>query len=193
TKGLDDFPDIKSSIRSQLNDDLQTKGLAFLQDQLKSLDPQSYKTMAIENPHRVIRALEICIGTSKPYSSFLNHIKTKRTFKTINIGLDADRTLIYHRINQRVDMMLQAGLLDEARNLYQYRLLNALNTVGYKELFNYFEGNWTLNFAVSEIKKNTRRFAKRQLTWFKKDKSIQWFDYLTPVNQIISEINKKIT
>ncbi|NCP61159.1 MAG: tRNA (adenosine(37)-N6)-dimethylallyltransferase MiaA, partial [Flavobacteriales bacterium] len=119
TKGLDDFPDIKSSIRSQLNDDLQTKGLAFLQDQLKSLDPQSYKTMAIENPHRVIRALEICIGTSKPYSSFLNHIKTKRTFKTINIGLDADRTLIYHRINQRVDMMLQAGLLDEARNLYQ--------------------------------------------------------------------------
>ena len=90
-------------------------------------------------------------------------------------------------------MMLQAGLLDEARNLYQYRLLNALNTVGYKELFNYFEGNWTLNFAVSEIKKNTRRFAKRQLTWFKKDKSIQWFDYLTPVNQIISEINKKIT
>jgi len=192
TKGLDDFPDIKSSIRSQLNDDLQTKGLAFLQDQLKSLDPQSYKTMAIENPHRVIRALEICIGTSKPYSSFLNHIKTKRTFKTINIGLDADRTLIYHRINQRVDMMLQAGLLDEARNLYQYRLLNALNTVGYKELFNYFEGNWTLNFAVSEIKKNTRRFAKRQLTWFRKDENIQWFDYLTPENQIISEINKKL-
>ena len=193
SKGLDDFPDVDKSIRDQLNSDLATKGLLSLQEKLKSLDLTSYHSIAIDNPHRLIRALEICIGTGKPYSSFLNKDKIKRPFKTITIGLMAERDIIYNRINQRVDMMLQAGLLDEARNLYQYRLLNALNTVGYKELFNYFEGNWTLNFAVSEIKKNTRRFAKRQLTWFKKDKSIQWFDYLTPVNQIISEINKKIT
>ncbi|MGZ0017849.1 tRNA (adenosine(37)-N6)-dimethylallyltransferase MiaA [Yeosuana sp. AK3] len=192
TKGLDDFPEIKPSIRTQLNTDFETKGLSFLQEQLKTLDIQSYNTIAINNPHRVIRALEICIGTDKPYSSFLNKNKVNRNFKTISIGLTADRDIIYSRINTRVDLMMNDGLLEEAKNLYTYKSLNALNTVGYKELFHYFDGTWTLEFAVSEIKKNTRRFAKRQLTWFKKDESIQWFDYLTPVNQIISEINKKL-
>lgn len=192
TKGFDDFPEVDSHIRNRLNKDLKTKGLSFLQEQLKTLDLQSYQTIAIDNPHRVIRALEICLGTGKPYSSFLNKAKTERSFKTISIGLTADREIIYERINQRVDKMMQDGLLEEAETLYSHKSLNALNTVGYKELFNYLDGIWTLDFAVSEIKKNTRRFAKRQLTWFRKDKSILWFDYKTPAETIISEITKKI-
>lgn len=193
TKGLDEFPNVDSNIRAQLNTDLETKGLSFLQEQLKSLDTDSYNTIAIDNPHRVIRALEICISTGKPFSSFLNKHKSKRPFKTIAIGLHADREIIYSRINKRVDIMIEEGLIDEAKELYPYKSLNALNTVGYKELFNYFDGNWTLDFAISEIKKNTRRFAKRQLTWFKKDKSILWFDFEPSIEEIISEINKKIT
>ena len=192
TKGLDDFPEINSSIREQLNKDLKTKGLLFLQEQLKTLDLQSYGSIAIDNPHRVIRALEICIGTNKPYSSFLNKKKNKRPFNTITIGLTADRNIIYQRINQRVDLMMANGLLDEAKNLYPHKSLNALNTVGYKELFNYLDGRWSLDFAVSEIKKNTRRFAKRQLTWFKKDKNILWFDFETPIKVVLAELNKTI-
>lgn len=190
TKGLDDFPDIDPRIRAQLNTDLETKGLAFLQEQLKALDPESYRVIAIDNPHRVIRALEICLGSKKPYSSFLNKDKTKRPFTSITIGLTADRDIMYNRINQRVDTMMANGLLDEAKTLYPNKSLNALNTVGYKELFNYLDGTWTLDFAVSEIKKNTRRFAKRQMTWFKKDKSILWFDYKTSLDPIISALNK---
>lgn len=192
TKGLDKFPSVDSSIRARLNTDLETKGLSFLQEQLKTLDTESYNTIAIDNPHRVIRALEICIGTGKPFSSFLNKDKSKRPFQTITIGLRADRDIIYSRINKRVDIMIEEGLIDEAKELYPYKSLNALNTVGYKELFNYFEGSWTLDFAILEIKKNTRRFAKRQLTWFKKDKSILWFDFESSIEEIISEINKKI-
>jgi tRNA dimethylallyltransferase len=192
TKGLDDFPEVDSFIRETLNSDLESKGLAYLQEQLKTLDSVSYNTIAIDNPHRVIRALEICIGTGKPYSSFLNKDKSKRDFKTITIGLTADRAIIYNRINQRVDMMMDAGLLKEVENLLPHQHLNALNTVGYKELFNYINGDWTLDFAVSEIKKNSRRYAKRQLTWFKKDDSILWFDYLTDINSIIKIIKTHI-
>lgn len=192
TKGLDDFPEVESGIRNQLNDDLKTKGIKYLQEKLKSLDQKSYDTIAIDNPHRIIRALEICMGTGKPYSSFLNKAKINRPFKTLTVGLTADRDIIYNRINQRVDMMMQEGLLEEAKKLYSYKSLNALNTVGYKELFNYFDGLWTLDFAISEIKKNSRRFAKRQLTWFRKDQSILWFNYEASIEKIISEINKKI-
>lgn len=192
TKGLDDFPEVDSFIRETLNSDLESKGVAYLQEQLKTLDSVSYNTIAIDNPHRVIRALEICIGTGKPYSSFLNKDKSKRDFKTITIGLTADRAIIYNRINQRVDMMMDAGLLKEVENLLPHQHLNALNTVGYKELFNYLNGDWTLDFAVSEIKKNSRRYAKRQLTWFKKDDSILWFDYLTDINSIIKIIKTHI-
>jgi len=191
-KGLDDFPEVESGIRNQLNDDLKTKGIKYLQEKLKSLDQKSYDTIAIDNPHRIIRALEICMGTGKPYSSFLNKAKINRPFKTLTVGLTADRDIIYNRINQRVDMMMQEGLIEEAKNLYSYKSLNALNTVGYKELFNYFDGLWTLDFAISEIKKNSRRFAKRQLTWFRKDQSILWFNYEASIEKIISEINKKI-
>lgn len=191
TKGLDDFPEVDGNIRETLNSDLESKGLAYLQEQLKTLDSVSYNTIAIDNPHRVIRALEVCIGTGQPYSSFLNKAKSKRDFKTITIGLTADRAIIYNRINQRVDVMMDEGLLKEVENLLPYQHLNALNTVGYKELFNYLNGEWTLDFAVSEIKKNSRRYAKRQLTWFKKDDSILWFDYLTDTEAIIKRIESE--
>jgi len=190
TKGLDYFPEVDATIRLQLNSRLETEGLIALQNQLKTLDVQAYKTIAIDNPQRVIRALEICIGTDKPYSSFLTRPEKQRDFKSIAIGLDADRSLIYDRINRRVDLMIKHGLLDEAKNLHAFKHLNALNTVGYKELFAYFEGQTTLEFAISEIKKNTRRFAKRQLTWFRKDTSIKWFNCDTDVEDIIAYIEK---
>ncbi len=192
TKGLDYFPEVDVSIREVLNKRLKSEGLESLQNQLKELDINSYKTIAIDNPHRVIRALEICIGTGKPYSSFLNKEKLKRNFKTISIGLDAEREIIYTRINKRVDLMMDKGLLTEVKGLQTKQNLNALNTVGYKELFKYLNRDWTLDFAVSEIKKNTRRFAKRQLTWFKKDKSITWFNYEKNIVDIIKIIKKRI-
>lgn len=192
TKGLDDFPDLDPKIRETLNNTLETEGLLALQTQLKQLDPQSFQSIAIDNPHRVIRALEVSIGTGKPYASFLNQKKNKRPFKTISIGLTADREIVYDRINRRVDIMMENGLLEEAKKLLPKQHLNALNTVGYKELFEYFNGNWTLDFAVSEIKKNSRRFAKRQFTWFKKNENILWFDYTTPLETIVNDISKLI-
>ena len=190
--GLDDFPDVNPSIRKELTEQLEEKGIDFLQEKLKKLDLESYKSIAIENPQRLIRALEICIGTKKPYSSFKNKPKTERNFNAIKIGLTAERPILYDRINKRVDLMIDKGLLEEAKNLYEYRHLNALQTVGYKELFSYFNGDFTKEFAISEIKKNTRRFAKRQLTWFRKDEDILWFDFKTPTETIISEVKKRI-
>lgn len=192
TKGLDYFPDVDPSIREQLNNTLEKEGLESLRLQLKNLDELAYNTIAIDNPHRVIRALEICIGTKQPYSSFLNKDKNKRPFKTITIGLTADREIIYDRINQRVDIMVENGLIEEVKSLIKYKHLNALNTVGYKEIFNYLDEKWTLDFAISEIKKNSRRFAKRQLTWFKKNNETLWFDYTTNLDDITSAINKQI-
>ncbi|WP_442920771.1 tRNA (adenosine(37)-N6)-dimethylallyltransferase MiaA [Mesoflavibacter sp. CH_XMU1422-2] len=188
TKGLDYFPDVDPKIREQLNYTLKKEGLEALQLQLKNLDIVAYNTIAIDNPHRVIRALEICIGTNKPYSSFLNKEKNKRPFKTITIGLTADREIIYNRINKRVDIMVENGLIDEVKSLVEHKHLNALNTVGYKEIFNYLDEKWTLDFAISEIKKNSRRFAKRQLTWFKRNNDTLWFDYLAPLEKIITSI-----
>lgn len=190
--GLDDFPKVDATIRKKLTTELHEKGIIHLQEQLKALDFESYNKIAIDNPHRIIRALEICIGTSKPYSTFKNKPKAKRNFQNIKIGLTADRQIIYDRINQRVDIMMTNGLLEEAKVLYTYKHLNALKTVGYRELFAYFDGDFTLDFAISEIKKNTRRFAKRQLTWFRKDSQILWFDYKTDPKTIIKEISKKI-
>ncbi len=188
TKGLDDFPKVADHIRPTLNQALETKGLLHLQEQLKTLDPKSYDTIAIANPHRVIRALEICIGTGQPYSYFLNKKEKKRPFKTLTVGLTADRSIIYDRINKRVDIMMAEGLLDEVTALEQYKTCNALNTVGYKEIFNYLDGTWPLDVAVSEIKKNTRRFAKRQSTWFKRNQDTLWFDYLDDTTHIIDTI-----
>ena len=192
TNGLDYFPDVDPKIRENLNKQLETNGLTSLQVKLKELDIEAYSTIAIDNPHRVVRALEICLGSNQPYSSFLNKEKPKRNFKVITIGLSADREIIYDRINQRVNIMIDEGLLEEAKSLIPYQHLNSLNTVGYKELFNYFNKKWTLEFAISEIKKNSRRFAKRQLTWFKKNKSIIWFDYKANFENIIDTIKKEL-
>jgi tRNA dimethylallyltransferase len=190
--GLDDFPDVDASIREKLMKDFQEKGIEYLQSQLKTLDIESFEKIAIDNPHRIMRALEICIGTQKPYSSFKNKQKKSRDFNIIVIGLTADRTEIYDRINQRVDLMMQKGLLEEAKTLFPYKHLNALQTVGYRELFSYLDNEISLDVAIDEIKKNTRRFAKRQLTWFKKEEQILWFDYKTNKEQIINAISQRL-
>ena len=190
--GLDNFPKVDGKIRDELNARLASEGLESLQNQLKELDELSYHDIAIDNPQRLIRALEICIGTNQPYSSFKTNSKKERDFETIKIGLTADREILYDRINRRVDVMIQNGLIKEAKTLLPHKNLNALQTVGYRELFAYFEGNTDKDFAVSEIKKNTRRFAKRQLTWFRKDEDINWFDFETPFDEISALIDSKI-
>lgn len=191
-RGLDDFPKIDSNIRKQLNERLHRQGIGKLQEELKKMDPSYYKKVDINNPHRLVRALEVCIGTGKPYSSFLYSEKKNRPFRTISIGLEAERALVYERINNRVDKMIEQGLIDEAKSLAKHQELNALQTVGYKELFKFFNGEWSLDFAISEIKKNTRRFAKRQMTWFKKNKDILWFPYDTNMKKVLSELNRKL-
>jgi tRNA dimethylallyltransferase len=191
-KGLDYFPDVDPKIREELTNQLQEKGIETLQEQLKELDPETYHSIAIDNPHRIMRALEICIGAKIPYATFKNKPKTPRNFTSIKIGLNAEREVIYNRINKRVDTMLANGLLEEAKKLYPNKDLNALQTVGYRELFSFFDGEFTQEFAISEIKKNTRRFAKRQGTWFKKDQETLWFDYQTNINEIITKISDKI-
>ena len=191
-KGLDDFPEVNPEIRVQLTSNLEEKGIEFLQQKLKELDIESYQSIAIDNPHRLIRALEICIGTGNTYSSYKNKPKTPRYFNSIKIGLTADREIMYDRINRRVDIMMENGLLEEAKEVYPHKNLNALQTVGYRELFEYFDGNFTKDFAISEIKKNTRRFAKRQGTWFRKDNDIIWFDFQENVENIITKIKSRL-
>ncbi|MDP2540667.1 tRNA (adenosine(37)-N6)-dimethylallyltransferase MiaA [Tenacibaculum discolor] len=191
-KGLDYFPDVDPQIRIDLTIELENKGLEYLQKKLKELDIEAYNTIAIDNPHRLIRALEICIGTGKTYSSFKNKPKTPRNFQSIKIGLTADREIMYDRINRRVDIMIEKGLIEEAKKLHPHKNLNALQTVGYRELFEYFEGNFTKEFAIEEIKKNSRRFAKRQGTWFRKDSNILWFDFQEDVQNIIKTIENKL-
>ncbi len=187
-KGLDEFPAVPPEIREKLKDVFEEDGIEALKNQLKRLDPVYYDQVDIDNPHRLIRALEICIGTGKPYSSFLNQKSEARFFKSCIIGLEADRKIIYDRINKRVDCMIEEGLVQEAKVLLEHRELNALQTVGYKELFQYLDEHWSLDFAVSEIKKNTRRFAKRQLTWFKKREEVLWVDFQEDVGSIIEKI-----
>lgn len=191
-KGLDYFPDVSPNIRTQLNEQLKIEGINTLQAQLKKLDSETFHAIDIQNPHRLIRALEICIGTDKKYSFYKNKPKSPRNFIPIKIGLDAKRETIYSRIEQRVDLMVDEGLLEEVKELIPFKNLNALQTVGYREFFAYFNGNSTLDFAISEVKKNTRRFAKRQNTWFKKDKEISWFDFKTEYQNIISYVEKMI-
>lgn len=190
-KGLDKFPDVSPDIRKQLNSELEKKGIEALQKELKEQDPFYYEKVDIQNPHRLVRALEIYRGTGKPYSSFLKREATKRNFETIFIGLTAERETVYHRINTRVDEMITTGLLVEAEKLFAHKKLNALQTVGYRELFDYFDGKLSKEEAISEIKKNTRRFSKRQNTWFKKKKNIHWFDYQEDFKNIIDYIKEK--
>ena len=192
TDGLNTFPTVDLSIREKLNSELAENGIEPLQKKLKQLDPTYFEKVDIYNPQRVIRALEVTIGSGTPYSSFLNKPKAEREFKVLTVGLKSERPLIYERINKRVDLMVEAGLLDEAKNLFSYKEYNALQTVGYKELFKYFDGEWTLEFAISEIKKNTRRFAKRQLTWFLRNKDTQWVEYDYDPKKLLPEIDNLI-
>jgi tRNA dimethylallyltransferase len=192
-EGLDYFPEISPKIRIDLNKQLKLNGIQSLQEKLKELDIESYNSIEIENPHRLIRALEICIGSGKTYSEFKNKPKIKRNFIPIKIGLTANREIMYNRINKRVDIMINEGLLDEAKKLYPHKSLNALQTVGYRELFDHFDGNCSLEFAIEEIKKNTRRFAKRQVTWNKKDETIHWFNFEEDNKEIIKKIETLIS
>ena len=191
-KGFDAFPEIEAGVREKLTQHYEELGITYLQTELERLDPKYFSVVNTENPQRLMRALEVCIGSGKPYSSFLNQKTNERNFVPVKIGLEADRSIIYDRINERVDLMIKEGLVAEAEKLYRHRDLNALQTVGYRELFHYFDGEITFEFAVSEIKKNTRRFAKRQLTWFKNKQDTKWFDY--SVNkEIVIEFIKRST
>jgi len=173
--GLDDIPKIDPDIREALNDRFSAEGLKPLQQQLMEFDPVYYQQVDRQNPKRVIRALEVCITTGQPYSSFLTKEKKTRPFEIIKIGLELDRQLLYERINYRMDKMIENGLFEEARKLYPHKNLNALQTVGYTEIFHYLEGKYDRAEAIRLLKRNSRRYAKRQLTWFKKDQDIQWF------------------
>jgi len=192
TKGLDDFPKVDPEIRIKLKTDLKEKGISALQDQLLTLDPISYDRIDIDNKQRLIRALEISLGSEHPFSYYLGLHSKQRIFKPIKIGLTADRNIIYERINQRVDLMMKNGLLQEAEKLYLHKELNALQTVGYRELFTCFDGSISLEQAVDLIKQNTRRFAKRQGTWFRKDKEIKWFDFKSDPDHIINYIENEL-
>ncbi|MHA6280180.1 tRNA (adenosine(37)-N6)-dimethylallyltransferase MiaA [Salinimicrobium sp. CAU 1759] len=193
TKGLDDFPEVDPQIRRDLKRELEESGLEKLQEELQIKDPDYYSEVDLQNPHRVLRALEICRGTGKAYSSFRKESSKNRFFEPVYVGLTAERATVYERINRRVDIMMEQGLLQEAEALFSRKHLNALNTVGYKELFKYLQGEWDLETAVSEIKKNTRRFAKRQFTWFRKNEQINWFKIDTPPTEVVSFVQKKIT
>lgn len=196
-KGFDDFPDIDDSVRTEINTKYDALGINFLQDKLQKLDSEYYQKLetenpqTLQNPQRMKRFVEVCLGTGKPYSSYIGKRKNLRNFTPIIIGLEADREIMYNRINQRVDIMLNEGLLAEVESLYPNKHLNALQTVGYRELFDYFDGKKTLEFAIEQIKMNTRRFAKRQITWFKRTENVSWFDYLADRKEIIKVINNK--
>jgi tRNA dimethylallyltransferase len=195
-KGFDDFPDIDESVRTEINAKYDELGIIYLQEQLQKLDSEYFQKLqtenpqTLQNPQRMKRFVEVCLGTRKPYSSFIGKRKNERNFTPIIIGLEADREFMYDRINQRVDIMLNEGLLTEAQTLYLNKRLNALQTVGYRELFDYFDGKTTLEFAIEQIKMNTRRFAKRQITWFKRTENVSWFDYLADRREIIKNVEQ---
>lgn len=173
--GIDDIPTIRDDIRQEMKRRYQEEGLEALCEDLRRLDPEHYAIVDRQNYRRVIHALEICYQTGRTYTSFRTQQRKQRPFHIIKIGLNRDREELYDRINQRVDQMMDSGMLEEATALYTQRHLNALNTVGYKELFDYLDGRWSLAEAVERIKGNTRRYARKQLTWFKRDPLIRWF------------------
>jgi tRNA dimethylallyltransferase len=190
-KGFDDFPEITESVREEIRDAYTKTGISYLQEQLKKLDPDYYAAVDTGNPQRMMRALEVTLGTGKPYSTFLKGKENLRNFTPIIIGLEADREVMYDRINHRVDLMLADGLVAEAEQLFPHKSLNALQTVGYRELFDFIDGKLTLDTAVEEIKKNTRRFAKRQMTWFRRNENTKWFDFLAAEQGIFDYIDSK--
>ena len=187
--GIDDIPTVDDETRETLKRRLADEGLEALVEELRQLDPEYYEIVDKQNPRRVVHGLEICLMTGKTYTSFRKREKKERPFRIVKIGLNRDREELYNRINQRVDQMMTDGLLDEAKRLYPMRHMNALNTVGYKEMFAYIDGTWTLEEAVERIKGNTRRYARKQLTWYKKDEQIRWF-HPDEIEQIYSYISQ---
>lgn len=174
--GIDDVPTIDESLRKEVYELYEREGLEPIRAQLKVLDPDFYNEVDLKNYKRVIHALEVCLMTGKPYSSLRTQTKKERPFEIIKIGLTRDRAELYERINNRVDEMISSGLIEEAGRFYPQRHLNALNTVGYKELFKYLDGEWTLDFAIEKIKQSTRIYSRKQITWFKRDKEIHWIN-----------------
>jgi len=174
-KGIDDLPDPSPELRKQIIEQYETEGIESLKKRLKELDPEYYSIVNLTNPKRLQRAIEVCETTGQTYSSLRKNMTHKRPFRIIKIGLNQDREILYNRINLRVDMMLETGLLKEVESLYEYRYLNALNTVGYREIYNAMNGDISIEQAITDIKTNSRRYAKRQLTWFKRDQEIKWF------------------
>lgn len=190
-KGIDDIPTVDEETRKTLLERYEKEGLEQLCSELKLLDPDYYKIVDLKNHKRVIHALEICYMTGKTYTSFRTQEKKTRPFRMIKIGLTRDREELYARINQRVDIMMEQGLLDEVKQVYPYRQLNSLNTVGYKELFNYLDGEWELPFAIDKIKQNSRIYSRKQMTWFKRDEEIRWF-HPNQEEDILTYIKQKI-
>ena len=190
--GLDEIPGISDEIRNSLYLDLELKGIKKLQEELKLLDPASYSDIDINNPRRLIRALEVSISTGKSYSSFLKKKKKKRDFNIIVLGINQERSELYNKINTRVDNMIESGLINEVKELHNLKGLNALNTIGYREVFNYIEAKYSLDECINEIKKNTRRYAKRQLTWFKSIDNVEWITPDYNFEKITAYINTLI-
>ena len=174
-KGIDDIPTVDNDTRRMMMEKYEKEGLERLCAELKLLDPEYYSIVDLKNPKRVIHALEICYMTGKTYTSFRTGNKKQRPFDIIKIGLCREREELYERINRRVDMMINDGLVDEVKSVYQYRNLNSLNTVGYKEIIQYLDGNCTLDFAIEKIKQNSRIYSRKQMTWFRRDNEITWF------------------
>ena len=187
--GIDNIPNISNNVREKINNEYEKNGITWLQEKIKKIDPEFYKSSDINNPQRLKRCYEVFHETGKRFSTFHKNEKKKRNFEIIKIGIKTDREQLYQKINTRVDKMIKIGLLNEAELLRKFSKKNALNTVGYKELFNYFDQNIELDIAIEEIKKNTRRLAKRQLTWFRKDKNINWY-LKSEKNKIIKAILK---
>ena len=190
-EGMDDLPEVEPALRQQLSDKLKREGLETLAEQLRELDPTFYEVVDRKNPARVLRALEVCIATGKPYSALRTGVKRERPFNIVKIGVTMERAVLYERIDRRVDIMVEAGLEQEARKVYPLRHLNSLQTVGYREMFDYFDGSISRDEAIELIKRNSRRYAKRQLTWFGRDGEIEWF-LPSETEKIVEYIDSKV-
>lgn len=191
-KGIDDIPTVDAETRELMLKRYETEGLERLCAELKLLDPEHYKIVDLKNYKRVVHALEICYMTGKTYTSFRTQQKKQRPFHIIKIGLTRERAELYDRINRRVDLMMEEGLLEEAKSVYAYRQLNSLNTVGYKEMFKYLDGEWELPFAIDKVKQNSRIYSRKQMTWFKRDEEIQWF-HPEQEAEILAFLDKQIS
>jgi tRNA dimethylallyltransferase len=192
--GIDEFPEADEKLRGQLNEKYEKGGIHAISEMLRELDPVYYKTVDLQNPKRILRALEVCLATGKPFSEQRKNKATERDFHIIKIGLNRPRNELVDRIHKRVDKMLEMGLLDEVRSLYPYKNLNALNAVGYKEIFNYLDGEWPLDLAIEKIKTNTRRYAKRQITWFNREIEMKWFhpDFFEEILEYVIRVQSNV-